>query len=97
MQILIRTDGSFIHWTSTWDSTLDSNSHWHFAAGSDECGDGARLTEGQRRTMAQIHLGIQRPLGLRGGLGAPPCRALSLGPDEMSRLYGTGAPVYVAA
>src|SRR5689334_10584251 len=49
--ILLRSDGSWVHWTTDFQS---GNHYLHFAAGS---GEGSPLTEAQRRTLARWWLG----------------------------------------
>lgn len=58
----------------------------------------ASPTEAQRRRLARWWLGLDRDHPLSGPVGSSVCQWAfsSLDPQEISRLYGDGSPVYLA-
>jgi hypothetical protein len=80
--ILIRTDGTVVHWYSEWCAGYD-NTYWHFSNGSDELATGLKNLEGtkflrapipptsaQRAVLGSMWLGrhAKIPVALPGGL-----------------------------
>jgi hypothetical protein len=97
--ISIRQDGSiqFCGAEATGRTVGSANTYMHFAR---ECGD--RITppsEGQRRTIARLYLGLDQIQGLgRVCPGGPVCTWAFAGhtPDQISAMYGDGSHVYLA-
>lgn len=51
--ILIRTDGTVVHWYSEW-SVGDRNTYWHFSNGSEELADGLKNFDGTKYLRAPV-------------------------------------------
>jgi len=89
VDILLRTDGTWDHWATRYEG---DNQCLHIERESR-----GPATEAQRRTVARWYLGVDpRPYGLCPGGTLCKWAFAGLAPDEVSRMYGDGSPVYLA-
>ena len=93
----VRTDGTVHFWQTRFDGS--DNTYAHIVERMNGYDRGPpEPTEAQRRTIARWWAGIERPLGLRGGVGASVLQWAFAGmdPEEVSRRYLDSKPVYLA-
>ena len=97
-EISIRTDGSIWYAGATpTGHTVYGNTYLHFAR--EDSPRKKPPTEGQRRTLAELWLGVAELQYFgRAALGRPVCEWAFAGfsPAALSDKYGTGAPVFLA-
>lgn len=92
VRILLRTDGSWAHWTTEFPGS--GNSYFHI----DDARSASRpATESQRRTLARWWLRIDpRPYGAGVGATVYAWAFEGRSADQLSAEYGDGSKVFLA-
>lgn len=89
VDILLRTDGTWVHWTTTYTG---DNHYLHIQ--QEQRGP---ITEAQRRTVARWYLGLDpRPYGMALGSTLTAWAFAGFTPKQLSERYGDGRKLYLA-